>query len=143
MEGFDSFSQFEAIPGAVGAFVDDLPPLTHAQIKPFVIAILLKRGGVSPHEVVAAMNAHCRDEETKEGGWDPIDEDWTEGTLLEKMVDEVFGKMVADGELEYSEKRNTWKISPGSLRSVIQWCTCMGARIPAHLFMDLGLQIHR
>jgi hypothetical protein len=143
MSSFDPFTRSEVAPGAVGAFIDDMPPLTHAEIKPFVIAILLRRGGVAPYEVVAAMTPHCRQEDTKVGGWDPIDEDWTEGTLLEKMVDQVFGEMVAQGEIEYSTERNVWKPTPRSLGKVITWCSCMGAKIPAHLFMDLGLHEYR
>ena len=34
----------EYVCGAIGVFIDDLPPITHANVRPFIISVLMRRG---------------------------------------------------------------------------------------------------
>lgn len=130
------------IPGSVGAFIDNLPLLTTAAVRPFVIATALHRGAVRPHEVLVAVTPHAPDVDLKVGGWDPVNEDWIEGdrTRLELLVDEVLGEMVAEGVLRYNEEGDKWVLTSADLPRVISWAAATGGRIPGHLLADLSRQ---
>lgn len=121
-----------------GALIDEIPLLTTAHIRPYVIATLLHRGAVRYSEVLASISPHCAGADLKTGAWDPIEEDWCEGTRLEKLVDEVLGEMVSDGTLRYNEENELWVLTSKNLSTIISWAAALGARLPGHLLSELG-----
>jgi hypothetical protein len=132
------FTVFESIPGAVGAFIEDLPLLTTAHVRPFVIAILLHRGAVRPSEVLASLTPHCRTDDVKVGAWDPLDNEWCDGTRAEKLVDEVLGELVGEGMLRYNEAEDLWVLTANQLPRIISWVTSLGARMPQHVLTEIS-----
>lgn len=122
-----------------GTFLDEIPLMTVATVKPYVIATLLHRGGARPEEVISSIAPHCSTIDLRIGGWDPIEEDWCEGeaTRLEKLVEEVFGEMVSDKTLRYNESLDLWVLTANNLPLIISWCAALGARLPAHLLAEL------
>lgn len=126
------------IPGSVGAFIDDLPLLTTAHVKPYVIAILLHRGAVRRPEIVASLTPHCLLDDLRVGAWDPLDGEYCEGTRLEKIIDEVLGEFVYDGTLRYNEELDIWVLTTQHLPKTISWIASLGAKMPQHLLSELG-----
>lgn len=123
-----------------GALIDELPLLTTATIRPYIIATLLHRGAVKYGEILASVSPHCSTADLKVGGWDPVEEEWCEGTRLEKLIDEVLGEMVSDGTLRYNEESELWVLTASNLSKVISWAAALGARIPFHLMAELSKQ---
>lgn len=128
----------EEVPGTVGAFIDDLPLLTTAHVKPYVIAILLHRGAVRRCEIVASLVPHCLQDDLKVGAWDPLDGEYCDGTRLEKMIDEVLGEFVYDGTLRYNEELDVWVLTTQYLPMIISWVASLGGKMPQHLLSELS-----
>lgn len=124
----------------LGTLIDEKPILTIAQVKPYVIATLLHRGAVRYEEVLASISPHCSMLDLKVGGWDPIEEEWCEGTRLEKLIDEVLGEMVSHGTLRYNEDADLWVLTANNLPLVISWVASLGAKMPQHLLAELSKQ---
>jgi hypothetical protein len=114
--------------------------LTTAHVRPFVVAILLHRGAVKPHEVWASLTPHCCSDDLKVGGWDPLDNDYCEGTRVEKLVDEVLGEFVSEGLVRYNEEQDLWVLTANHIPKVISWVTALGARMPQHLLCEMTKQ---
>ena len=127
-------------PGSVGAFIDDQPLVTTAHVRPYVIAILLHRGAVCRHEIIASIAPHCNLDDLRVGGWDPLDGEYCDGTRLEKIIDEVLGEFVHDHILRYNEEQDLWVLTPNDLPLVISWVSSLGARMPQHLLADMSRQ---
>lgn len=121
-----------------GTLIDEIPLLTTAHVRPYVIATLLHRGAVRYEEIIASISPHCDGSELKTGAWDPVEEDWCEGTRLEKLVNEVLGEMVSDGTLRYNDNTDLWVLTSKNLSKVISWAAALGARLPGHLLSELG-----
>lgn len=121
-----------------GAYMDELPLLTTAHVKPYVIAILLHRGAVRDTEVVSSLAPHCQVSDLKTGGWDPLEEEWCDTTRLEKLVSEVLGEFVAEGILRYNESQDLWVLTANDISVVISWVASLGAKIPQHLLLELS-----
>lgn len=134
----NSIKILEELPGSVGAFVEELPLLTTAHVKPYVIAILLHRGAVSRHEIIASITPHCRQDDIKVGAWDPLDGDYCDGTRLEKMTDEVLGEFVYDGILRYNDQQELWVLTTTHLPLVIAWIAALGGKMPQHLLIEMS-----
>jgi hypothetical protein len=133
----------KAIPGCVGPFIDELPLVTHANIKPYIIAILLHRGAVKFNEILTAVSIHCPQIDLKVGGWDPVENCETEDrTRLEILTEEVLGQMTGDGFLRYNEEWDFWVLSLGennrNIPTIINWVTSTGAQLPKHVLMDMS-----
>lgn len=131
------------ISGAVGPFIDDRPLLTHATIKPYIIAILLHRGAVSFGEVLAALIPHCSDMDLKIGMWDDIENCHIEDrSRLEVLVGETLGEMVGIGILRYNEEQDLWVLSVGenrkNLPKIINWVAATGAQLPRHILLEMS-----
>ena len=131
------------VPGAVGPFIDDLPLVTHANIKPYIIAILLHRTAVSFNEIIANVQPHCPQIDLKVGAWDSIENcEIEDKTRLELLVEEVLGEMVACQLLEYSEEKDLWILSLGdnlkNLTTIINWVSATGGQLPQNLLMDMS-----
>jgi hypothetical protein len=118
--------------------MDELPLLTTAHIKPYIVAILLHRGAVRDFEIINSLTPHCQTSDLKIGGWDPLEEEWCEGTRLEKLIDEALGEFVAEGVLRYNESRNLWVLTANDISVVISWVASLGAKIPQHLLLELS-----
>lgn len=131
------------IPGAVGPFIDELPIVSHANIKPYVIAILLHRGAVRFGEVLTALTPHCPQIDLKTGAWDSIENcEIEDKTRLELLVEEVLGEMVSAGYLRYNEEQDLWVLSIGrnnrNLPTIINWVSATGAQLPQHVLLDMS-----
>ena len=128
--------------GAVGPFIDDRPLLTHASIKPYIIAILLHRGAVSFGEVLAALTPHCADIDLKVGLWDDRENFQIDCSRLEVLVEEVLGEMVGTGILRYNEEQDIWVLSVGenrkNLPKIINWVAATGAQLPHHVLLEMS-----
>lgn len=123
--------------GAIGALIDDLPRITHANVKPYVIAVLLHRGAVGFSEIVSSISPHCPLDDLRLG-----DGDEYEKSPLELIVEEVLGEMVASKILRYNEDKDLWVITPGcnnqNVPTVISWAASTGAQIPHHFTLEMG-----
>lgn len=133
-----SFQDLEEMPGFVGAFIDDLPLITTAHVRPYIIAILLHRGAVRRHEVIASLTPHCNTDELKVGGWDPLEGEYCDGTRLEKIVDEVLGEFVYDQILRYNHDQDIWVLTQNHLPTIISWVATLGAKMPQHLLGEMS-----
>jgi len=132
--------QLNATPSSVGPFIDENPLLTHAHVKPYIIAILLHRGAVSFGEVLAAITPHCAQIDLKTGAYGEYEDCDPDKTRLEIIVEEVLGEMVASQLLRYNEEKSLWVLSLGAnrknLTKVISWVSTLGGQIPHHLLVD-------
>lgn len=134
----------DRLAGCVGALIDDLPMLTTAHVRPYIVAILLHRGAVRPCEAIASISPHCRISDLRTGEWDPLDEEWCETTRLEKLVNEVLGELVCEGIVRYNDDQDLWVLTSNQLSTLIAWVSSLGARLPQHVLLDIGRdQIHR
>lgn len=124
----------------VGAFVDEVPLLTTAHVRPYVIATLLHRGAVRHHEVIASLTPHCLIDDLKVGAWDPLENDYCEGTRLERLVDEVLGEFVSEGLVRYNEDQDLWVLTACDITRVISWVAALGAKMPSHLLSEMSRQ---
>jgi hypothetical protein len=128
------------LPGALGPFVDENPLLTHSHIRPYIIAILLHRGGVSIGEVACAVMPHCAQIDIKVGAYGELEDCDPDKSRLELLIEEVIGEMVAEQLLRYNEDKDLWALTLGeheqNLTTVIGWITTVGGQIPHHLLID-------
>ena len=121
----------------MGALIDDLPMITHANVRPYVIAVLLHRGAVAFSEIVGSISPHCHLDDLR------ISEDSEfEKSRLEEIVEEVLGEMVQERLLRYNEERDFWVLSPGvshqNVSKVISWAATLGAQIPHHFSLEMS-----
>lgn len=126
----------EMCPGAVGPLIDELPMLTTAMIRPYIIAIVLHRGAVRRSEVYAALTPHCVMDDLKVGAWSCTENDWLDCTRMEWLVDQVLGEYVSDGILRYNEETDVWVAAEDSLRFWISKATELDASLPRHLVVS-------
>lgn len=140
-----SVNECDFVCGAVGTLIDDLPLVTHATIRPHVIAILLSRGGVKLDEIVYAMTPHCPVIDQKVGFWDGIENcDIEDITRLEFIAQEVLGEMVSAGFLRYNEDRELWVLTVGknrrNLPKIMNWVSATDSRLPHHILLEMSEQ---
>lgn len=128
----------EEVPSSCGLLFDDLPLITTAQVRPYVIAILLHRGAVRSDEIVASLVPHCRVSDLKVGAWDPLEGDYCESTRLEKIIEEVLGEFIFEGIVRYNESNDLYVLTSNRIPTVISWVASLGARMPQHLLMELS-----
>lgn len=131
------------IPGAVGPFIDELPIISHANIKPYVIAILLHRGAVRFNEILSSIAPHCPQIDLKVGAWDSIENcEIEDKTRLELLVEEVLGEMVSAGLLRYNDEQDFWVLNVGqnsrNLPTIVNWVSATGAQLPQHVLLDMS-----
>lgn len=130
----------ELLPGSVGAFVEEVPLLTTAHVRPYVVATLLHRGAVRHEEIIASLMPHSRADDIKVGAWDPLDGDYCEGTRLEKLVDEVLGEFISEGIVRYNDEQDLWVLTTKDISRIISWVAALGARMPQHLLSEMSSQ---
>ncbi len=123
----------ELAPSAVGALIDDLPLASPATIRPYLIAIVLHRGAVAEHELVAALTPHCSMCDLKVGGWSTQDGAYLDETRLELVIGEVLGEFVQNGWLRYNEEQERWVAPPTAIRFWVTKATELNASVPMHL----------
>lgn len=129
--------------GAIGPLIEDLPLITHATVRPYIIAILLHRGAVKFGEIIASISPHCSTIDLKVGVWDEIENcDIEDKTRLELIVEEVLGEMVSSGMLRYNEEQDFWVLSVGTnnrnLPTIVNWVSATGAQLPQHILLDMS-----
>ena len=127
----------EVAPGTLGLLYDETPQLTLADIRPFIWAILLYRGAVKSHEVIAAVTPLCGHSELYSGWSDDLDSD-DNRTRLEWLVGEALGDMTASGLLRYSCKGDLWVLNSSDkhLHEVIKVVAGTNGSLPAHYIME-------
>jgi len=128
----------EMPPGCVGALADEVPLLTTAQVRPYVVATLLHRGAAKDSEITGSLIPHCTSSDLKVGGWDPFDEEYCEGTRLEKLVYEVLGEFVSEGLVRYNDDLDLWVLTTRNISKVISWVAALGGKMPQHLLMEMS-----
>lgn len=129
--------------GAVGPFIDERPIISHANIKPYIIAILLHRGAVSFVEVLTCVSPHCADIDTKIGLWDGLENYQIEDrSRLEILVEEVLAEMVSSHVLRYNNEQGLWVLSAGrnhrNVPTIINWVAATGAQMPHHIVLEMS-----
>jgi len=130
------------IPGAIGPYQDDCPLITLASIRPYVVAILLHRGGVKLQEVVSALVPHCLVSELKSG--DMIGHqgsDCTDDTNLESSIRQVLTQMEDSGFLIWQEENDLWVLTAGehcrNIPRIMNWVTSTNAQFPQRIVSDV------
>jgi hypothetical protein len=123
----------EDCPGTIGPLLDELPLLSSAIIRPYVVAIILHRGAVRPSEICAALTPHCAIVDLQVGAWSDLEYDYLEGTRLEYIVDQVLGEFVSEGHLRYNEENHIWVAPPTALKFWMSKATELDAALPRHL----------
>lgn len=135
-----NLEEAEVAPGTLGLLYDETPQLTHADVKPFIWAILLYRGAVKSHEVVGAVTPICGHSELYSGWSDHLDPD-DNRTRLEVLVDEILAIMTGQGILRYSTLADLWVLSPGQnnkhLPEIIKAVAGVDGSLPKHLLLDM------
>lgn len=130
------------LPGAVGPLIDDVPLVTHAHIKPYIIAILLHRGAVAFNEVLAAVVPHCAQIDLKVGAYGEFPDCDPEMTRVEMIIEEVLGEMVSAQLVRYNENLDIWVLSIGqnnqNLTTIVNWVSALGGQLPHHLLLETG-----
>ena len=131
------------VPGAVGPFIDELPIVSHANVKPYIVAILLHRGAVRFQEILAAITPHCPQIDLKTGAWDSIENyEIDDKTRLELLAEEVLGEMVSSGLLRYNEEQDFWVLAVGennrNLPTIVNWVSATGGQLPQHILLDMS-----
>ena len=129
----------EVAPGTLGLLYDETPLLTMADVRPFIWAILLYRGAVKSHEVVAAITPLCAHSELYSGWSDHLDiED--NRTRLEWLVGSILGEMTGQGLLRYSTKGDLWVLNSSDrhLPEVITAVAGVNGSMPQHYLYERG-----
>lgn len=129
----------EMAPGTVGPLLDELPLLTHAMVRPYVVAIVLHRGAVRACELHAALVSHCPTADLQEGAWSALAGDYIDSTRMELIVDEVLGEFVANKLLRYNEAEDLWVAD--EKKGLSYWVTKvaeLNANPPMHLLRAAG-----
>lgn len=123
----------ELAPGSLGPLLDEVPLLTHAMVRPYVIAAVLHRGAVRAQELYAALTPHCAISDLQTGAWSALEGDYVDNTRLELIVGEVLGEFVEAQHLRYNEEQDLWVAHENAL---IYWVTKVSeldAQLPRHL----------
>lgn len=135
--------QCDFVCGAVGPLIEDLPLVTHATVKPYIVAILLHRGAVRFNEIISSIAPHCPMIDLRVGVWDDIENcDIDDKTRLELITEEVLGEMVSSGLLRYNEEQDFWVLSVGAnnrnLPTIVNWVSATGGQLPHHILLDMS-----
>jgi len=135
-----SIEEAEIAPGTLGLLYDETPKLTHADVRPFVWAILLYRGAVKQHELVGAITPLCAHSELYSGWSDDLDPS-DNRTRLEWLTGEVLGEMTSEGILRYSMQADLWVLTAGAnqrhLPTIIKATAGVDGSLPKHLIAEL------
>jgi hypothetical protein len=134
-----NITEGEMAPGSIGPLIDDLPLLTHAMVRPYVVAIVLHRGAVRPSEVYCALNPHATTSDLQVGAWSALAGDYIDSTRMELIVDEVLGEFVANKLLRYNGDQDLWVADESY--GLSYWVTKvaeLNAQAPLHLLKAAG-----
>lgn len=129
------------LPGGLGPLVDENPLLTHAHIRPYIIAILLHRGGVRFDEILSALTPHAAQIDLKVGAYGELDDCDPDKSRLELLTEEVLAEMLIERLIRYNDEKDLWVLSNGkkqnNLTTIIAWASVTGGQIPHHLLIDV------
>lgn len=128
-----NLEESELAPGTVGPLLDDVPLLTHAMVRPYVVSAVLHRGAVRAEELYAALTPHCAITDLQTGAWSALEGDYVEDTRLELIVGEVLGEFVESGRLRYNEEQSLWVAGEDALIYWVTKASELDAQLPRHL----------
>lgn len=118
------------VPGAVGPFADNIPPVTQANIRPYAIAILLHRHYLCLSDLVGAIQPFCPSSDLKLGIAEIEADDLTR---LEALCIDVLDEMHRDGLLHYNDEHKSWSLVAGdkmeNLLTYIHWISITGGQL--------------
>lgn len=129
----------EICPGTVGTLIDDVPLLTHAMVRPYVVAIVLHRGAVRLSELCAALTPHCAIAELQVGAWSALEADWLDCTRLELVCSEVLGEFVAANHLRYNGEADMWVAHEAALPFWVSKAAELNSQLPLHLLRSVDI----
>lgn len=133
--------QRSMLPGGLGPLVDENPLITHAHIRPYIIAILLHRGGVRFDEILSALTPHAAQIDLKVGAYGELDDCDPDKSRLELLTEEVLAEMLIERLIRYNDEKDLWVLSNGkkqnNLTTIIAWASVTGGQIPHHLLIDV------
>lgn len=109
------------------------PLLSLANVRPYCVALLLHKGYIVRHDVIATLTSHANIDDLRVGGVDPFDNIEYDGSRLEKLVDEYIGENVKAGVLQWNSSCKVWELTPGSVHRVVQWAITLNGALPATL----------
>jgi len=120
----------EFLPGAVGPFADSIRPITEANIRPYLVALLLHKHSVSLQDLVAIVQPNCPSSDFKIGFYDCLQEDMSR---LEILCLNVIDEFVRDDLLRYNKSSNDWSLSAGegnsNLAKIVGWVSLTGGQV--------------
>lgn len=83
-------------------------------------------------------------DDLKVGAWDPLGQDYCDGTRLERLVDQAIADFEDRKLICYSEELGAWVLTMNDLRKVFSWVATLDAKFPAHLSRQIvDQQLHR
>lgn len=121
------------LPGSVGSVNDDTPLIMPTQVRPYVVAMLLHCGWVTECSLVAAISPGCNIEDLKVGAWDPLTQDYCDGTRLELLVAGAIAEFEDLGSIEHDPTSGRYYLTDNDLTKVISWVATLNAQLPASL----------
>jgi hypothetical protein len=121
------------LPGSVGSINDDTPLIMPAQVRPYAVAMLLHCGWITEWSLVAAISPGCNTEDLKVGAWDPLTQDYCDGTRLELLVTGVIAEFKDLGLIEFDSSLGRYYLTDNDLTKVISWVATLNAQLPASL----------
>jgi hypothetical protein len=128
-----NLAESEIAPGTVGPLLDEVPLLTVAMIRPYVVAAVLHRGAVRAEELYAALTPHCATTDLQTGAWSAIEGDYLDCTRLELLVGEALGEFVSAGRLRYNCQKNMWVADEKALVYWVTKASELDAHLPRHI----------
>ena len=135
-----SIEEAEIAPGTLGLLYDETPKLTHADVRPFVWAILLYRGAVKQHELIGAITPLCAHGELYSGWSDDLDPDGRQNAPGVAYGRGSWGDD-SEGILRYSMQADLWVLTAGAnqrhLPTIIKATAGVDGSLPKHLIAEL------
>lgn len=126
-------------PGSVGPLIDDVPLVTEAMVRPYVIAISLHRGAVRLGELLTALVPHLCPNDLKSGAWSALEADYVDETRAELVCLNVLAEFVAEGLLRYNDTTDCWVAAEtkDSLRFWVSKASELDGQLPLHLLRSV------
>lgn len=123
----------ELAPGTVGPLADEVPLVTEAMVRPYVVSIILHRGAIRLSELLQALTPHLPATDMLVGAWSALEADYVDSTRAELVCLNVLGEFVAAGRLRYTDTLDLWVADENALGFWVTKATELDATLPLHL----------